>query len=66
MLDNDKKKIIEAEERYRHEIAEKLRTEAGFIKNEAIKIEKDFWSKANEVLNSNFGLWLLSSVFITG
>ena len=66
MLDNDKKKIIEAEERYRHEIAEKLRTEAGFIKNEAIKIEKDFWSKASEVLNSNFGLWFLSSVFITG
>jgi hypothetical protein len=66
MLDNEKKKIIEAEEQYRHEIAEKLRSEAGFIKNEAVKIEKDFWSKASEVLNSNFGLWFLSSVFITG
>ena len=66
MLENEKKKIIEAEEQYRHEIAEKLRSEAGFIKNEAIKIEKDFWSKASEVLNSNFGLWFLSSVFITG
>ena len=66
MLDNEKKRIIEAEEQYRHEIAEKLRSEAGFIKNEAIKIEKDFWSKASEVLNSNFGLWFLSSVFITG
>ena len=30
------------------------------------KIEKTFWSKAIEVLNSNFGLWLLSSVFVTG
>jgi len=66
MLDNEKKKLIEAEEQYRHEIAEKLRSEAGFIKNEVIKIEKDFWSKASEVLNSNFGLWFLSSVFITG
>ena len=66
MLDNEKKRIIEAEEQYRHEIAEKLRSEAGFIKNEAVKIEKDFWSKASEVLNSNFGLWFLSSVFITG
>ena len=66
MLDNEKKKIIEAEELYRHEIAEKLRSEAGFIQNEVKKIEKDFWSKASEVLNSNFGLWLLSSVFITG
>ena len=66
MLDNEKKKIIEAEEQYRHEIAEKLRYEAGLIKNEALKIEKDFWSKASEVLNSNFGLWFLSSVFITG
>jgi hypothetical protein len=66
MLDNEKKKLIEEEEQYRHEIAEKLRSEAGFIKNEAIKLEKDFWSKASEVLNSNFGLWFLSSVFITG
>ena len=66
MLDNEKKKLIEAEEQYRHEIAEKLRSEAGFIKNEAIKIEKDFWNKVSEVLNSNFGLWFLTSVFITG
>ena len=66
MLDNEKKKIIEAEEHYRHEIASKLRSEASYIQNEAKKIEKTFWSKAIEVLNSNFGLWLLSSVFVTG
>ena len=66
MLDNEKKKLIEAEEQYRHEIVTKLRSEAGFIQDAAKKIEKDFWSKASEVLNSNFGLWFLSSVFITG
>jgi hypothetical protein len=66
MLDNEKKKIIEAEELYRHEIATKLRSEVAFIQNEAKKIEKAFWSKAIEVLNSNFGLWLLSSIFVTG
>ena len=66
MLDNEKKKIIEAEEQYRHEITEKLRSETGFFQNSGKKIEKDFWSKASEVLNSNFGLWILSSIFITG
>jgi len=66
MLDIEKKKMIEAEELYRHEIATKLRSEPGFIQNEAKKIEKTFWSKAIEVLNSNFGLWLLSSIFVTG
>ena len=30
------------------------------------KIEKDFWSKVIELLNSNFGLWFLSTIFITG
>ena len=66
MLDNEKKKLIEAEEQYRHEIAAKLRSEAGFIENTAKKIENNFWGKASELLNSNFGLWFLSSVFITG
>ena len=53
MLDNEKKKIIEAEEQYRHEIAKKLRSDTGFIQNEKNKIEKDFWSKASELLNGN-------------
>jgi len=66
MLDNEKKKIIEAEEQYRHEIAKKLRSDTGFIQNEKNKIEKDFWSKASELLNGNFGLWFLSTIFITG
>jgi len=66
MLDNEKKKLIEAEERYRHEIAEKLRADMQSVEQTAMSIQKDFWSKVNEVLNSNFGLWFLSSVFITG
>ena len=66
MLDNEKKKIIEAEEQYRHQIAEKLRSETGFNQNETKKIEQDFWSKASQLLNSNLGLWFLSTVVITG
>jgi hypothetical protein len=66
MLDNERKKLIEAEEHYRHEIATKLRSEAKLIQDSAKKIEKDFWAKTAAVLNSNFGLWFLSSVFISG
>jgi hypothetical protein len=66
MLNEDRKSIIEAEERYRHEIAKKLRTDLGAVEEDAKKLGKNFWDKAMEVLNSNFGLWFLSSVFITG
>ena len=66
MLDNEKKLLIESEEEYRHKIASKLRTEMAPIEQTAINLEKSFWTKASEVLNSNFGLWFLSSVFITG
>jgi hypothetical protein len=66
MLDNERKKLIEAEEQYRHEISTKLHTEVKLIQDSTKKIEKDFWRKAADVLNSNFGLWFLSSVFISG
>lgn len=66
MQDNQKKQIIESEDQYRKEIREKLRSEAEFVEDTAKKIENDFWGKASKVLNSNFGLWFLSSVFITG
>jgi len=56
MLDNERKKLIEAEEHYRHEIATKLHSEAKLIQDSAKKIEKDLWAKAAAVLNSNFGL----------
>ena len=66
MLDDEKKKLIEEEERYRHKIAAKLRSEAESIEKVTKDVEKGLWSKISEVLNSNFGLWFLSSVFISG
>lgn len=66
MLNDEKKSSIEAEERYRHEIASKLRADLGAVEEDAKKLGKSFWDRAMEVLNSNFGLWFLSSVFITG
>ena len=66
MLNEDRKSIIEAEERYRDEITKKLRADLGAVEEDAKKLGKSFWDKAMEVLNSNFGLWFLSSVFITG
>ena len=66
MLDDEKKKLIEEEERYRHKIAAKLRSEAESIEKVTKDVEKSLWSKISEVLNSNFGLWFLSSIFISG
>jgi len=62
MLDNEKKSLIETEEHYRHLIASKL----GSIEQGAQTLEKSLWDKVSAVLNSNFGLWFLSSVFISG
>lgn len=66
MLDDDKKKLIEAEESYRHQIAQKIRSEFQSAEETIAKIEKNFWGKGLEILNSNFGIWILSSVFISG
>lgn len=66
MLSDDKKSIIEAEERYRHEL--KLKLEAGLSRLEdgVKQTEKKFASKLMEFLNSAVGMWFLSSVVITG
>lgn len=66
MLDDDKKRSIEAEERYRREIAKKLDSDLEAIERDAKNLGKDIWAKVSEVLNSNFGIWFLSSVFISG
>lgn len=66
MLDDETKKMIEAEEHYRHEISKKLRTSLDSFEQSAKTLEKNIWDKVLEILNSNFGLWFLSSVFITG
>lgn len=66
MLDDDKKGSIEAEERYRREIAKKLDSDLAATERDAKNLGKDIWAKVSEVLNSNFGIWFLSSVFISG
>jgi hypothetical protein len=66
MLDDEKKKLIEAEEHYRHKIAQKLHAKMESAENTVIKLERTFWDKAYELANSNVGLWFLSSVVITG
>jgi hypothetical protein len=66
MLDDKRKSLIEAEEEYRHKISQKLKAEVQSIEQSVKGAEKDFWGKASDILNSNFGLWFLSSVFISG
>ena len=66
MLSDDKRALIEAEERYRQEVNKKLRSDLAATEKDIINLKKDFWSKISDVLNSNFGLWLLSSVFLSG
>lgn len=66
MLDDDKKRIIEAEERYRRDISKKLNSDLSATEKNAKDLGKDIWAKLSEVLNSNFGIWLLSSVFLSG
>jgi hypothetical protein len=73
MLSEDRKTIIEAEERFRHELKLKLENEAACLKagvnhlEEEVKLgEKKFSAKLMEFLNSSVGMWFLSSVVITG
>ena len=63
MLSDDKKAMIEAEEKYRHEVSKNLQKDLEATGKDIKNLGKDFWAKAGEVLNSNFGLWFLSSVF---
>ena len=66
MLDNEKKSLIEHEEIYRHEIASKLRAEFSTISQEAKVIEHSFWKRVYDLLDTNLGLWFLSTIFISG
>ena len=63
MLSDDKKALIEAEERYRQELSKKLSADLSATKKDVNNLGKDLWAKVSEVLNSNFGIWFLSSVF---
>lgn len=73
MLSEDRKTIIEAEERFRHGLKVKLEAEAAGLKSglnhleeEVKQVEKKFSAKLMEFLNSSVGIWFLSSVVITG
>lgn len=73
MLDDERKKLIEAEERFRRDLkmqleieASKLRSDASSLPAQVKQIEKKTTSKIMEFLNSSVGMWFLSSVVITG
>jgi hypothetical protein len=73
MLDQEKIKLIEAEERFRHELRLQLESDTAKVKasaasfgSQVIHAEKKLGGKVMEFLNSSVGMWLLSSVVITG
>ena len=66
MLSDDKKALIEAEERYRQEVNKKLSADLTATEKDVRNLKQDLWAKVSELLNSNFGLWFLSSVFLSG
>jgi hypothetical protein len=67
MLTEEEMKRIAAEERYRHSIRMSLEQEAAKPAAEASPpAAPGFGSKVYEFLNSSVGMWLLSSVVLTG
>ncbi len=73
MLDEEKMKFIEEEERFRHNLKLQLESEAVKLRESAVTLdaqfkqaEKKLGAKVMEFLNSAVGMWLLSSVVITG
>ncbi|MBT8604321.1 hypothetical protein G6662_07020 [Polynucleobacter paneuropaeus] len=66
MLDENKKSLIEAEERYRHEIAKKIGDEATIVEKDIETSSNQIWAKIYDILNSNVGMLILTSVFISG
>lgn len=66
MIDKEKKELIEAEERYRREIANKIKGEAKIVEKDVNTSSHYILTKLSDMLNSNVGMLLLSSVFISG
>ena len=68
MLTEDEMRRIAAEERYRHSIRKSLEEEASRPAPEppGAPEKPGFGSKVYEFLNSSVGMWLLSSVVLTG
>ena len=66
MLTEEEMKRIAAEERYRHSIRQSLEEESAKPAAEPPPPPPGFGSKVYEFLNSSVGMWLLSSVVLTG
>lgn len=73
MISDTQKKIIEAEERFRHEIKNKLLVESKQLGEGLSSIgqsiessERNFVAKLMEFFNSSLGTWFLTSVIVTG
>jgi hypothetical protein len=66
MLNDEKKSLIEEEEHYRHEVAKKISDETAIVEKNVKTATNQVWAKIYDILNSNVGLLVLSSVFISG
>lgn len=66
MLSEAEKKMIEAEEQFRHEIKTKIMAEAKSLGAGISAVEKSFGSKMMDFFNSSLGAWFLSTVIVTG
>jgi hypothetical protein len=66
MLTDEKKALIEAEERFRHELRQKFEAEIVATEQEIKVSEKKLFEKINTFLNSSIGLLLVSSVVVSG
>lgn len=66
MLTDEKKSLIEDEERFRHELRQKIESDIATTEVEIKASEKKLFEKINTFLNSSIGLLLVSSVVVSG
>jgi hypothetical protein len=66
MLTDEKKALIEGEERFRHELRQKIESDIATTEVEIKASEKKLFEKINTFLNSSIGLLLVSSVVVSG
>ena len=66
MLTDEKKALIEAEERFRHELRQKIESDIATTEEEIKTSEKKLFEKINTFLNSSIGLLVVSSVVVSG
>ncbi|OZA31558.1 MAG: hypothetical protein B7X83_08330, partial [Polynucleobacter sp. 17-46-58] len=66
MLTDEKRALIEAEERFRHELRQKIESDIATTGQEIKASEKKLFEKINTFLNSSIGLLLVSSVVVSG